>query len=247
MGRHHETAKLVIVALLAAGAAVAAPAAARQVTDALNADRVDGFHAVKSGTAVARRRGKLVATSKKGFLPNNIIKTAPNAKKLGGVPARGYARVDKPLVLTQVDPWDVTTGTAYDPGIGATGNQRSGSNGQLFMNQFLHTPLSIFGRTAALVAVEVCYDASLGVGNDPTPQLNIRVSTNLQQGGVFSNSTTVHEKLDTPRPYNCETVTLPTPFTPSAGQPLYVTLYTNNVGTGSNIIAGRITATWVAS
>ena len=43
---------------------------------------------MKSGTPVKQRKGKLVATNRStGRLPNNIIKKAPNAQRLGGHPA----------------------------------------------------------------------------------------------------------------------------------------------------------------
>ncbi len=40
----------------------------------INADKVDGRHAVGSGASKAKRAGKLVATNSKGYLPSNIVK-----------------------------------------------------------------------------------------------------------------------------------------------------------------------------
>jgi len=40
----------------------------------LNADRVDGKHAVGAKASKSKRAGKLVATDSKGFLPSNIVK-----------------------------------------------------------------------------------------------------------------------------------------------------------------------------
>jgi hypothetical protein len=40
----------------------------------INADKVDGKHAVGAGATIPQRRGKLVATDKTGFLPRNIVK-----------------------------------------------------------------------------------------------------------------------------------------------------------------------------
>jgi hypothetical protein len=40
----------------------------------INADRVDGKHAVGAGAKIRQRAGKLVATDKHGFLPRNIVK-----------------------------------------------------------------------------------------------------------------------------------------------------------------------------
>ena len=52
-----------------------------------NSDTVDGFHAVKAGSSVDKRKGKLVATSAQtGRLPDNIIKLAPDSRRLGGQP-----------------------------------------------------------------------------------------------------------------------------------------------------------------
>jgi hypothetical protein len=83
--------RIALVALLAAAAGVTAPATARSVVDyARNADKVDGRHAVGARVSVAERRNKLVATNKKGYLPNNIIRKAPNASRLGGRPSSSY-------------------------------------------------------------------------------------------------------------------------------------------------------------
>jgi hypothetical protein len=63
------------------------------IAKALNADTVDHKHAVSSTAGVKARKGKLVATSKRtGLLPNNIIRTAPNAAKLGRQPASAYLK-----------------------------------------------------------------------------------------------------------------------------------------------------------
>jgi hypothetical protein len=68
------------VALVAVVAAWVLPAAAREVVDyAKNAGKVDGFHAVAHRDDDRDR--KLVATNRKGYLPNNIIKKAPEAKR----------------------------------------------------------------------------------------------------------------------------------------------------------------------
>jgi hypothetical protein len=77
------------VALSAAALAVALVGAtplghaALTVVDlARNADKVDGKHAVAFGTAVGKRKGKLVATSPQtGLLPSNIISRVPRADR----------------------------------------------------------------------------------------------------------------------------------------------------------------------
>jgi hypothetical protein len=43
----------------------------------VNADKVDGKHAVSAGASRARRAGKLVATNAQGYLPNNILNPRP--------------------------------------------------------------------------------------------------------------------------------------------------------------------------
>jgi hypothetical protein len=47
----------------------------------VNADRVDGTHAVRAGAGRAARARKLVATNAQGYLPNDIL----NPKPLTGV------------------------------------------------------------------------------------------------------------------------------------------------------------------
>lgn len=72
-------------ALLISTATAGGPAIAGALAG--DSDSVDGFDAVKAGTPVKQRQGKLVATSKSnGRLPNNIIKKAPDAKRLAGKP-----------------------------------------------------------------------------------------------------------------------------------------------------------------
>ena len=41
--------------------------------DAQNAAKVDGLKAVKATTVAKKRKRKLVATDKRGLLPNNIV------------------------------------------------------------------------------------------------------------------------------------------------------------------------------
>jgi hypothetical protein len=54
----------------------------------VNADRVDGKHAVGAGASRTTRAGKLVATNAAGLLPDNIV--TPRWTCLQGVPA-GFA------------------------------------------------------------------------------------------------------------------------------------------------------------
>ena len=51
----------------------------------INANKVDGKHAVGAKASRAKRRGKLVATNRQGYLPSNIVKPAWHL--ILGVPA----------------------------------------------------------------------------------------------------------------------------------------------------------------
>jgi hypothetical protein len=89
--RNYSKAAFVLAAgaLLISAAHAGGPALASAMAG--NSDTVDGFHAVKAGSSVKQRKGKLVATdAKTGRLPNNIIKIARDSKRLGGKPASSY-------------------------------------------------------------------------------------------------------------------------------------------------------------
>ena len=88
--RRHAT--TIVVALVTATVVAGGPAVARAVYDAVNADKVDGRHAVSAGTSKSRRAGKLVATNGRGQLPDNIIAKAPNANLLDGLDAAQLQR-----------------------------------------------------------------------------------------------------------------------------------------------------------
>ncbi len=79
LGRDLRTAA---VAVVVSGMVMATPSVASMVT---NADKVDGKHAVSAGASVSQRAGKLVATSKQGYLPDNILKKARDADRLDGL------------------------------------------------------------------------------------------------------------------------------------------------------------------
>jgi hypothetical protein len=71
---------LSVAAVLIAAGTAGGPALTTGHHKLVNADTVDGFHAVKAMTSVKHRKGKLVVTSPKSDkLPNNIIKKAPNS------------------------------------------------------------------------------------------------------------------------------------------------------------------------
>jgi hypothetical protein len=99
--------RVVLVAVLLSSAIVAAPAMAAY--DALNADKVDGKSAVGAGASINQRKGKLVATNSKGFLPNNIIKTAPNAAKLGGLPGSAFLHAEATTGEIQTGGWALSS------------------------------------------------------------------------------------------------------------------------------------------
>jgi hypothetical protein len=82
---------LVATALIVGVVASGGPVAARAAYDAMNAHKVDGFHAVGFGASTSSRSGKLVATNRTGRLPNNIIRMAPNTQKFNNLTASAFA------------------------------------------------------------------------------------------------------------------------------------------------------------
>jgi hypothetical protein len=84
--RWHLVLAVAVVLIFASGVAGAA-----SKYDANNADKVDGRHAVGPKAATDARAGRLVATDGKGRLPLWAMTTAPDAARLGGVPARNLA------------------------------------------------------------------------------------------------------------------------------------------------------------
>jgi hypothetical protein len=61
------------LALVVAVLGVGGPPAAQAIKRGLNADKVDGFHAVKAGAKARKRAGKLVATDKYGRVPDAAL------------------------------------------------------------------------------------------------------------------------------------------------------------------------------
>ena len=83
---------VLITAVLVSTVFAAGPTVAHAAYDAINADKVDGKHAVGAGSTVANRKGKLVATSPTtGQLPNNIIAKAPDAGTLDGIDSTKFS------------------------------------------------------------------------------------------------------------------------------------------------------------
>ena len=69
-----ENLKLTAVAVFCLTVGLAGPSVAGAVQKGLNADQVDGKHAVGAKAKVAKRKNKLVATNKQGYLPDNIVR-----------------------------------------------------------------------------------------------------------------------------------------------------------------------------
>ncbi len=84
--------KVIVAVAVTAALLGGGPSIARIAFDARNAERVDGLSAKKFNAKAKKRKNKLIATNKKGFLPNNIIKRAPNAAKLMGIGPTGFWR-----------------------------------------------------------------------------------------------------------------------------------------------------------
>jgi hypothetical protein len=83
----HRQLSVFLAAVLGVVVGSVGPGVARAAYDAVNADKVDGKHAVSSGASITQRRGKLVATNPTtGLLPSNIIRKAPDSSKLNGYP-----------------------------------------------------------------------------------------------------------------------------------------------------------------
>ena len=60
----------------------------------VNADQVDGRHAVKyTSDTSAKRKGKLMAIGATGYLPNNIIQKATDADLIDGIDSTALATI----------------------------------------------------------------------------------------------------------------------------------------------------------
>jgi hypothetical protein len=130
-----------LVALIVGGIAGATVGAVAQTpaepaaVSAINADRVDGRHAVGAGASKAARAGKLVATDQHGYLPSNIVKpsgvTAISVTNVLGSPvsipagSTGAASAGCPSGSKAIA--GGFTQSSYD--IRVTDSYRSGTNG----------------------------------------------------------------------------------------------------------------------
>src|SRR5438093_2322181 len=126
-----------VVAMVTAAVTAAAPAIASSVT---NADKVDGFDAVGCQAGAQARAGNLVATCDNGFLPNGLIKKAPNADKLDGVSSSGFYRAGSTVADSALvdgrHPWDLTRMGYAASSLSTT---RAGKNGPV-ISASLPTP-----------------------------------------------------------------------------------------------------------
>ena len=59
----------------------------------VNAHQVDGRHAVKYTSDLAKRKGKLMAIGATGYLPNNIILKASDAELIDGIDSTALATI----------------------------------------------------------------------------------------------------------------------------------------------------------
>ncbi|HET7734939.1 MAG TPA: hypothetical protein VFK52_03110 [Nocardioidaceae bacterium] len=168
-----ENLKLIAVATFCLTVGLAGPSVAGALQKGLNADQVDGKHAVGAKTPIAKRKNKLVATNKQGFLPSSIIKSARNAQRLGGYPHSALRVISIPN-LTPV-------GAAQDALLGVS--LPDGSNSYARFGVILppdyraDSPLTLeyfYGRdnadpcTAVLDAHAVRYRTGLTAASTPT-------------------------------------------------------------------------------
>ena len=88
--RHLPVAITIVLSALLASAAPSIAAAVQKALFAENSDRVDGIHAKPYTTNAAQREKKLVGANNSGYLPNNIIKKAPDSNELNGLETSRY-------------------------------------------------------------------------------------------------------------------------------------------------------------
>jgi hypothetical protein len=214
--------QLFTAALVFATLCVAVPAQAR--FDAKNAAKVDGLRATKYTTSRMKRKKKLVATNRQGFLPPNIIPGGSGASgDITGIGAGqgltgGGASGDVSLALAnafalpqgcssnQLPKWN---GTGWACGNDTTGNDWSltGNAGTTPGADFLGTtdnqPLDLRVHNARALRLEPASD-----GTNQSPNVIGGIADNAVTPGVFaatiagggrltpSNSTTANKVTD---------------------------------------------------
>lgn len=113
-----------LTALVVALGATAGPVMAKALVDA---DTVDGLHAVKAGASGDQRAGRLVATKAgNGKLPDDIIAKAPDAQLLAGAPASAYRGTYLPPTTVTHNPYPASVGSAE-------GSYHTGRAGYLYV------------------------------------------------------------------------------------------------------------------
>jgi hypothetical protein len=115
MNRNSLSVALSATALVIAVAGAGGPAIAGVF--ATNSDKVDGKHAVGATASTAQRKGKLVATNRRGKLPNNIIVKAPDAGKVDGIDSSALLRKTGPAGMLRA------VGQIYPDGTLVAGSQ----------------------------------------------------------------------------------------------------------------------------
>ena len=80
-----------LATVLAVTPALAQPADEVSLAAGVNADTVDGKHAVSATGKPGARKNRLVAFSAKGYLPDNVIRKARDADRLDGLDSTAFA------------------------------------------------------------------------------------------------------------------------------------------------------------
>lgn len=260
--RRHAT--TVAVAMITAAVTAGGPSALAAAYDAVNADKVDGRHAVGAAATQAQRAGKLVAANADGRLPNGIIAKAPDAEKLDGIDSAGFLRktgkaanadkldgVDstgflsatKPFVMTYSRPWLAgTTQTTAIPSRqdNSTSVDRVAGSGATSVTAFtqLDTPTTMFGRPVKLKSVQVCVYTS-------SATLTLRVKSSKQTDGVYGNQFPLAEATS-PGDLDCPTMTVDPAVTVDSMHPLLVEVTAAINADSDQVFLGRVTATYQA-
>lgn len=106
-----------VIAFVTAAVTAGGPALAAAVAEAVNADTVDGRHAVGPGASPAERAGKLVATNRSGTFPRSVVGKAADADRLDGLDSSRFARAVLPsgdVLHGEYAAWGSTAGYLGD-------------------------------------------------------------------------------------------------------------------------------------
>jgi hypothetical protein len=171
---------LIVTAVVVAILATAGPVAARAAFDALNAHKVDGFHAVGAAATPAHRAGKLVATNGTGRLPNNIISKAPNSARLNNLPVSAFAS----KILYSNGFYSVSD-ASYCPTAEFTPSRRSYALVQVDIDV-------IGGAGGGAVAMAAAYEVDGGGFVQALPEWNTGASAPQSEYAGLSNSGVVN-------------------------------------------------------